>query len=122
MSSYTDLADAIVRGAAIRPQVHGEFFGGITNPFGSCVWGAAWEGQHGEVEDLFECKDIGLTTIFETFAIARSLTDGCPVPECTTELSSLELYDVSVHLNDEHTWSRESVAAFVRGLDGHAEH
>lgn len=100
-----DLAQAIMTGISRRPvQSFGEYFG---ENGGSDALGAAYEGifllprdvrgYHPRVWRLFDFLE----------SAARRCPGGCH--------KFLPIAALMVHLNDDHAWSREQIAEWVRG-------
>ena len=101
-----ELADAILSGTHRRPaQSFGSYFG---PEGGSCALGAAYEGiyllpEHAEgthperLDRLFHCIDY----------VARRCPAGCK--------KHVPIGALIVHLNDDHRWTREQIAAWLRG-------
>jgi hypothetical protein len=99
-----DLAQAIREGAQARPeQAFGEYFHGRR---ASCALGAAYEGMYPlpsnaegirprHLERLFDCLEYTL----------RSCPKGCK--------KRLPLGAMILHLNDDHQWTREEIAAWI---------
>ncbi|HSL23803.1 MAG TPA: hypothetical protein VK886_19880 [Vicinamibacterales bacterium] len=100
-----ELAKAILTGANRRPlQSFGEYFG---PEGGSCALGAAYEGilllpRHVE---HFRPKVWRLFSILED--VSRSCPEGCR--------KHIPIGALIVHLNDDHHWSRERIAAWLQG-------
>ena len=101
-----ELAAAIRKGAQRRPdQAFGDYFVGRN---ASCALGAAYEGMYRlpdnpdgtrptkDLEWFFDCLE---------GSIRR-----CPAEGCRKALS---LASILVHLNDEHRWTREDIAAWL---------
>jgi hypothetical protein len=107
-SDQIELAKAILAGAERRPQAFGAYF---SSDGRSCALGAAYEGVHllpefpgplhPRLERLFNCLEY----------VIKRCPEGCR--------KSLPLAALIVHLNDDHHWSREAIAAW---LMPHAEH
>jgi hypothetical protein len=103
-----ELATAIRLGAARRPQQSfGQYFEGTRS---SCALGAAYEGMYRlpvaadalrprSLERLFDCLE---NTI-------RRCPEGCR--------KTLPLAAIIVHLNDDHHWGREQIAAWLSGTE-----
>jgi hypothetical protein len=101
-----ELADAILAGAKRRPQAFGSYF---TWDGASCALGAAYEGIHHlpktigpihpRLERLFHCLE----------DIIRACPEGCK--------KKLPLASLIVHLNDDHQWTRERIAAWLKTED-----
>jgi hypothetical protein len=99
-----ELAAAILEGAAQRPdQAIGTYYEGL---HASCALGAAYEGmyrlpaaaegvQAGDLWRLFDCLENTL----------RRCPEGCR--------KRISLAAMILHLNDDHQWSRERIAAWV---------
>lgn len=129
-NSYTDIAAAILKGAALRPQTT---YGGLymieDGVFCSCTNGAAWEGAHGPFTTFKEAlKSFDGDMFFADFPCLNNHITACPAQDCTIDSVYIgddddSLFAMLNHLNDEHKWSREAIAAFVAGLEvQHAEH
>jgi hypothetical protein len=101
-----ELADAILTGAHRRPtQSFGSYFG---PEGGSCALGAAFdgiyllpahvEGTHPErLDRFFHCIDY----------VSRRCPAGCK--------KQVPIGALIVHLNDDHRWTRERIAGWLRG-------
>ncbi len=99
-----ELAAAILEGARHRPQCVGSYF---SSDGRSCALGAAFEGIHHlpqavgpfrpRLERLFDCLEY----------ISRPCPEGCK--------KTLPLASMIVHLNDDHVWTREAIAAWLIG-------
>lgn len=101
-----DLAQAIMRGVSRRPvQCFGEYFG---DNGGSDALGAAYEGIFLLPRDVrgFHPRVWRLFDLLEN--TARRCPAGCR--------KFLPVAAVMVHLNDDHAWSRERIAAWVEQL------
>jgi hypothetical protein len=106
-----ELATAIRLGASRRPeQAFGRYFQGTRS---SCALGAAYEGMYRlpaaadglrpqHLERLFDCLE---NTI-------RRCPEGCR--------KTLPLAAIIVHLNDDHQWGRERIAAWLSGSEAPA--
>jgi hypothetical protein len=100
-----DLAQAIMRGVSRRPvQSFGEYFG---EDGGSDALGAAYEGIFLLPRDVrgFHPRVWRLFDFLENSA--RRCPAGCH--------KFLPVAALMVHLNDDHHWSREQIADWVRG-------
>ena len=100
-----DLARAIMRGVSRRPvQSFGEYFG---DNGGSDALGAAYEGIFLLPRDVrgFHPR------VWRLFDFLENTSRRCPGP-CHKRLPVAALM---VHLNDDHQWSREQIADWVRG-------
>jgi hypothetical protein len=100
------LADAIRSGASRRPeQAFGDYFHGR---HASCALGAAYEGMYrlpGDMEGRRPTKDLE-----EYFDCLDGTVRACPGDGCKKVLTLAALI---VHLNDDHRWTREAIAAWV---------
>lgn len=108
-ASYRDeadeLAQAIMTGVSRRPvQSFGEYFG---ENGGSDALGAAYEGIFMLPRDVrgFHPRVWRLFDFLES--TSRRCPDGCG--------KHLPIAAQMVHLNDDHQWSRERIAEWVRG-------
>jgi hypothetical protein len=100
-----DLADAIMTGVSRRPvQSFGEYFG---ENGGSDALGAAYEGIFLLPRDVrgFHPR------VWRLFDFLESHPCRCPAG-CHKFLPVAALM---VHLNDDHQWTREQIAQWVRG-------
>lgn len=101
-----ELAQAIMTGVSRRPvQSFGEYFG---EDGGSDALGAAYEGIFLLPRDVrgFHPRVWRLFDLLEN--TARRCPAGCP--------KHLPIAALMVHLNDDHTWSRERIADWVRDV------
>lgn len=117
-----DLANAIRKGATLRPQVTGLYFKEIApGVLGSCALGAAYEGLTGRTyQGLTMFKFEASCGKIEGFAICP--VEGCPtrVEEGLTgsnrhDVGTDFLVNIIAHLNDRHGWTREAVADWLAG-------
>ncbi len=103
-----ELASYIRAGAERRPeQAHGDYFKGQN---ASCALGAAYDGMYrvpGDPGKTRPTKD--LDSIFNCL---EGTIRQCPAEGCHKRLG---LAVIIVHLNDDHCWSREQIAAWVAG-------
>lgn len=115
------LSDAILKGAKLRPQAHGQFyFQGR-----SCVLGAAMEGAFGADEfAMYVNAGTAQTPGFALRALMLKLETLYPVlndlwtrpcPVCgyppAWAMVTPPLRNWLIHLNDDHKWSRERIAS-----------
>jgi hypothetical protein len=104
------LADAIRAGAERRPeQAFGDYFHGR---HASCALGAAFDGMYRLPDDMGgrrPTKDLE-----QVFDCLDGTVRACPVSGCK---KTLALSAIIVHLNDDHRWDRESIAAWVARED-----
>jgi hypothetical protein len=107
MDCQKELAASIRNGALRRPvQAIGHYFQGN---HASCALGAAYEGIYrlpAEMDKAHPSKDL------EWFFACLDTVKKCPAEGCKKTLS---LAAVIVHLNDDHRWLREDIAAWVEG-------
>ncbi len=100
------LAEAILTGAKRRPvQSFGSYFGPNG---GSCALGAAYEGVYLLPNDAHEAVPRRMDRFFDCLEnVSRDCPAGCH--------KHIPIGAMIVHLNDDHEWSREQVAAWLRG-------
>lgn len=99
-----ELAGAILAGAKRRPeQAFGDYYRGRDS---SCALGAAYEGIYRLPETAEGIRPDRLDRLFECLEGAVRRCPGCG-------RKTLPLGALIVHLNDEHHWSREQIAAWV---------
>jgi hypothetical protein len=99
-----DLAQAILAGVERRPvQSFGEYFG---ENGGSDALGAAYEGIFRLPRDVRGYHP----RVWRLFDFLENTARRCPAP-CHKYLPIAALM---VHLNDDHQWSRERIAAWIR--------
>jgi len=103
-----ELASYIRAGAERRPeQAYGDYFKG---EHASCALGAAYDGMYrvpGDPGATRPTKD--LDRIFDCL---ETTIRPCPGEGCKKRHG---LAILIVHLNDDHCWSREQIAAWVAG-------
>ena len=101
-----DLADAILLGASRRAtQSFGTYFG---PDGGSCALGAAYEGIYRLPPDVSGTHPRRLDRFFHCL---ENVSRRCPAG-CRKRVPTAAMI---VHLNDDHLWTREQIAAWVRG-------
>jgi hypothetical protein len=101
-----ELADAILTGTRRRPvQSFGSYFG---PEGGSCALGAAYEGVYLLPHDAHDAVPQRLDRFFNCL---ENTSRRCPAG-CHKQIPIAALI---VHLNDDHQWTREQVAAWLRG-------
>ena len=102
-----ELADAIRAGARRRPdQMFGAYFEGTDR---SDALGSAYEGIYRLPADATGIRPKG---IYKFFNCLDDSVRRCPEPGCHKQ----HLLDtLMIHLNDDHQWSRERIAAYVAG-------
>jgi hypothetical protein len=101
-----ELAEAIRFGARQRPeQAFGEYYQGR---HASCALGAAYEGLYRLPEEVGQLHPKRLDRLFDCLeGTIRSCPEGCK--------KRLILAAMIIHLNDDHHWDRERIAAWVAG-------
>lgn len=101
-----ELAEAILTGIKRRPtQSFGSYFGPNG---GSCALGAAYEGVYLLPTDAHDAMPRRLDRFFDCLENAsRRCPAGCK--------KQIPIGAMIVHLNDDHEWTREMVAAWLRG-------
>ncbi|PYQ53898.1 MAG: hypothetical protein DMF78_07905 [Acidobacteria bacterium] len=101
-----ELAEAIRFGARRRPdQAFGEYYHG---PRASCALGAAFEGLYRLPEEVGQLRPKRLDRLFDCLeGTIRRCPEGCR--------KTLILAAMIIHLNDDHQWDRERIAAWVAG-------
>lgn len=99
-----ELARAILEGAHARPeQAFGEYFQGRR---ASCALGAAYEGMYPLPSDATGIRPRHLERLFDCLEYTlRSCPEGCK--------KRLSLGAMIMHLNDDHQWTRETIAHWV---------
>ncbi len=103
-----ELAGAIREGAKHRPgQAFGDYFKGRSQ---SCALGAAYEGIYRLPDNADGVRPNRLDRFFDCLdGIVRRCPEGCK--------KRLPLGALIVHLNDDHHWSREQIAAWIDDPD-----
>ena len=99
-----ELAEAILHGAESRPdQAFGHYFEGRR---ASCALGAAYEGMYWLPREAGGIRPLKLERLFDCLEnTLRSCPEGCK--------KRLALGSMILHLNDDHHWTREKIAAWV---------
>ena len=100
----SELAEAIRFGARQRSeQAFGEYYQGR---HASCALGAAYEGLYRLPEEVGQLHPKRLDRLWECLeGTIRSCPEGCR--------KRLILAAMIIHLNDDHRWDRERIAAWV---------
>ena len=106
-----ELAAAILDGAAHRPeQAIGHYYEGL---HASCALGAAYEGMHRLPAEAEGARPRDLWRLFDCLEnTLRTCPEGCK--------KRLALGSMILHLNDDHHWTREKIAAWVAPEDAAA--
>ena len=101
-----ELAEAILSGAERRPrQSFGTYFG---PEGGSCALGAAYDGVYRLPESV---RGTHPTRMDRFFHCLENVSKRCPAG-CRKKVPIAALI---VHLNDDHRWTREQIADWLRG-------
>jgi hypothetical protein len=102
----SDLAEAIRFGARRRTeQAFGDYYQGRR---ASCALGAAYEGLYRLPEEVGQLHPKRLDRLWACLeGTIRSCPEGCR--------KRLILAAMIIHLNDDHRWDRERIAAWVAG-------
>ena len=102
----SELAEAIRFGARRRSeQAFGEYYQGR---HASCALGAAYEGLYRLPEEVGQLHPKRLDRLWECLeGTIRGCPEGCH--------KRLILAAMIIHLNDDHRWDRERIAAWVAG-------
>jgi hypothetical protein len=108
-----ELAEAIRAGARRRrEQMFGAYFEGTDR---SDALGSAYEGIYRLPADATGIRPKG---IYKFFNCLDDSLRRCPEPGCGKQ----HLLDtLIIHLNDDHQWSRERIAAYIEGELDQAE-
>jgi len=108
-----ELAEFIRDGAKRRPdQAFGEYYRGYS---ASCALGAAYEAMYRlprDVEGRHPTRDL------DWFFDCLDTVKPCPAEDCRKRISLAALI---VHLNDDHRWTREDIAAWLAGNEGESK-
>ena len=116
------LSEAILLGAMLRPQGVEDFFSvqhdPITNQeiITSCALGAAYEAVTGK----HDMETMSNEDFREGFLSALSLKAKMPCKcrvACGEDFGIWPLESAIPHLNDEHKWTRERIAAWVATIE-----
>jgi hypothetical protein len=115
VSTYHELAEAMRKGAALRPQCYSTFFTRIIVTPGqhrivgeSCALGAVYEGATGTTPRIrFEDVEKLFPGLFDTFV---------KCPACPDDAEPDYLINAIVDLNDTHNWKRMAIADWLDTL------
>lgn len=109
-----NVIDYILKGCALTEKLMGDFIrqDRTGRAVFSCTEGAAWVGRYGVVARPPSQTDI--EGAFPEFLLKQAWQ----CPECGE--SHVILGSAVVHLNDDHDWSRESIAAWLAVQLGYA--
>ena len=102
----SELAEAIRFGARRRSeQAFGDYYQGT---HASCALGAAYEGLYRLPEEVGQLHPKRLDRLWQCLeGTIRACPEGCR--------KRLILAAMIIHLNDDHRWDRERIAAWVAG-------
>jgi hypothetical protein len=112
------LSEAIEAGARLRPQSFGYYFTGTARADAcSCVFGAVYEVTYPDAPLSHDA----VVTIFDTMADEYPLLNSLEkifCPECAGDVVTHDnLTNIIIHLNDDHRWTRERIAEYVRRFE-----
>lgn len=123
-TNLRELAAAMRKGAAIRPQTRGILFAhkwvaSGTKAYCSCALGAAWEGSHPffSVEDWVQKSEsptesiAGLVDVEQYFGLTKRIE--CINPQMGWKH---EIVGTIIDLNDQRNWTREQIADWLDSL------
>lgn len=104
------LSEAIRKGAELRPQYHGWYFGDGA----SCALGAAYEAVAGRYSTGHTAVE---RTLHESFkaTLDASATCPCSTPHRCDAEDVPVVMNVIVDLNDNCKWTREEIADWLAG-------
>ena len=106
------LSEAIKLGSMLRPQGFGKGFDGT----GTCAMGAADEAMGATIDaKLGTMHSHGTNRPEWSWAKKGSSFGDVPCPVCRSIGSPASR--ISVHLNDEHRWTRERIADWVATIE-----
>lgn len=100
------LSEAIRLGSTLAPQAFGNFKHGG----GTCALGAAWEAVCGDI-------GVGILDLPSDWSWTGRTSVECPA--CDAPSGSVTR--VITHLNDDHRWTREAIADWVKTLEDRME-
>jgi hypothetical protein len=107
-----ELAKAIRLGSARRPQCFGSYF---DERGGSCALGAAYDGMYELPRQAREPGEIVPRHLERLFHCLEDIVKRCP-EKAEADVSCrkrLPLGAMIVHLNDDHSWTRERIAEWL---------
>lgn len=108
MNTYHDLAEAMRKGAALRPQFwDGNYFASYGYGIASCALGAAYEAATGEINSNISLDD--LVQLFPALEAGPNVRH--PVNDTTDDL-----FLIILSLNDGYAWTREAIADWLDTL------
>lgn len=105
---YAYFSGAILDGAKLRPQAFNESYPAQFEARRTCAIASGIEAIAG-FQAIDDC--MAADVVFASFPYMNNIYQGCPVgDECGDYFS---LYGTAVHLNDDHHWERERIAAWL---------
>jgi hypothetical protein len=112
------LSEAILAGAALRPQAFGAYFTGTSRTDAcSCVVGCLYEVTFpgaSLAHDAVVNQSEQLCAVYPLLDSEEKLF----CPECAgAEVKHDMLLNILIHLNDDHQWTRERIAEYITGLE-----
>ena len=108
------LSEAIIAGAKLRPQAFGHYFTGTTRTDAcSCVVGCVYEATFEDAVLSHDALVNQIEQLCSRFDLLRG-HEKMYCPECAGEECKHDcLLNILIHLNDDHRWTREQIAAWV---------
>jgi hypothetical protein len=97
------------KGAQLRPQCRDVFFSEVRGVICSCGLGASLEGAGILNGEELPCPDLEMFNGFDGVGLMVQ----CPVKE---KCYAAELTAQIIHLNDDHLWTREAIADWLKTL------
>lgn len=98
--------EAMLKGSKMKPQIFGKTYDGV----GTCAMGAAYDGIGEPLDD----RRKGIVSLFpQVMGIQNGI---CPVCQLTKDdrMEQKINWGLIPHLNDDHKWSRECIAYYIR--------
>lgn len=112
------LSEAIEKGAQLRPQAFGAYYTGTSRADAcSCAIGAAYEATFPACPLAHDAVVLGFEGLVATYPLLGD-DDKIFCPECAgAEVKQDNLCNILIHLNDDHRWTREEIATYVRRFE-----
>ena len=112
------LSEAILAGAGLRPQAFGSYFTGTTRSDAcSCVIGGIYEVSFPGAALSHDAVVNRCESLCLLYPLIKS-KELLYCPECAGETVKHDnLLNILIHLNDDHRWTREQIAEYVKGLE-----
>ena len=116
---FASYSGAIRAGASLRPQAFGKLF----SDGRSCSIGSGIEAMGlATYAEFADCPGLGASdetyiTLVETFPYLRKPISKCPTGHTLDDDIAHDYYGMIVHLNDDHTWSREQIADWLQAAE-----